>query len=144
MIELIKGISIGETIDFTILIASLFGAVTVIVGSMKKIIDKQFTDRCSGMMCEIKNLKEDIEHTKGMVMQSIEETEKSDLGVVRSRLQHINKRIKMGDEIDMHEISSCHHDLDRYDYLREKYQYITYGDKKVKINGEIEEARKIF
>ena len=77
-----------------------------------------------------------------MLIQSIAETEKSDLGVVRSRLQHINKRIKMGDDIDIYEISSCHHDLDRYDYLKEKYKYMTYGDKKVKINGEIEEARK--
>lgn len=83
-----------------------------------------------------------IQPIKAMVLQSIEETEKSDLGVVRSRLQHINKRIKMGDEIDIHEIASCHHDLDRYDYLKEKYQYIYYGAKKVKINGEVEEARR--
>lgn len=105
------------------------------LGVLYAIFNKMFDNK-------IKLIKDELNNTKKMVIQSIEETEKSDLGVVRSRLQHINKRIKMGDEIDIHEIASCHHDLDRYDYIREKYQYITYGDKKVKINGEIEEARK--
>lgn len=91
---------------------------------------------------KIKPIQDELALTKDMVLKSIAETEKSDLGVVRSRLQHINKRIKMGDDVDIHEIASCHHDLDRYDYLKEKYKYMTYGDKKVKINGEIEEARK--
>lgn len=117
-----------ELTKFIITLASLCGILV-------KVFDKLFDNK-------IQPIKDELTSTKSMVVQSIEETEKSDLGVVRSRLQHINKRIKMGDEIDIHEIASCHHDLDRYDYLKEKYQYITYGAKKVKINGEIEEARR--
>lgn len=117
-----------EIMKFIITLASLCGILV-------KVFDKLFDNK-------IQSIKDELESTKNMVVQSIEETEKSDLGVVRSRLQHINKRIKMGDEIDIHEIASCHHDLDRYDYLKEKYKYITYGAKKVKINGEVEEARR--
>ena len=117
-----------EVMKFIITLASFAG---VLVALFNKLFDNK-----------IQPIKDELESTKNMVVQSIEETEKSDLGVVRSRLQHINKRIKMGDDIDIHEIASCHHDLDRYDYLKEKYQYITYGAKKVKINGEVEEARR--
>lgn len=117
-----------EIMKFIITLASFTG---VLVTLFNKLFDSK-----------IQPIKDELASTKNMVVQSIEETEKSDLGVVRSRLQHINKRIKMGDEIDIHEIASSHHDLDRYDYLKEKYQYITYGDKKVKINGEVEEARR--
>lgn len=117
-----------EIMKFIITLASFTG---VLVALFNKLFDGK-----------IQPIKDELESTKNMVVQSIEETEKSDLGVVRSRLQHINKRIKMGDEIDIHEIASCHHDLDRYDYLKEKYKYITYGAKKVKINGEVEEARR--
>lgn len=117
-----------EIMKFIITLASFAG---VLVALFNKLFDSK-----------IQPIKDELALTKNMVVQSIEETEKSDLGVVRSRLQHINKRIKMGDDIDIHEIASSHHDLDRYDYLKEKYQYITYGAKKVKINGEVEEARR--
>ena len=118
----------NEFMKYVITLSSFLG---VMVAAFNKMFDTK-----------IKPIKDELKVTKDMVEQSIEETEKSDLGVVRSRLQHINKRIKMGDTIDIDEISSCHHDLDRYDYLKDKYKYMTYGDKKVKINGEIEEARR--
>lgn len=118
----------NEFMKYVITLSSFLG---VMVAAFNKMFD-----------AKIKPIKDELQVTKDMVEKSIAETEKSDLGVVRSRLQHINKRIKMGDDIDIHEISSCHHDLDRYDYLKEKYKYITYGCKKVKINGEIEEARR--
>lgn len=117
-----------EIMKFIITLASFTGVLGAL---FNKLFDSK-----------IQPIKDELESTKNMVVQSIEETEKSDLGVVRSRLQHINKRIKMGDDIDINEIASSHHDLDRYDYLKEKYQYIYYGDKKVKINGEVEEARR--
>lgn len=119
---------INEIMKFVITLASFSGI-------MAGIFNKMFATK-------IKPIQDELTNTKAMVIQSIEETEKADLGVVRSRLQHVNKRIKMGDTVDIDEISSCHHDLDRYDYLKEKYKYINYGAKKIKINGEIEEARK--
>lgn len=119
---------INEFMKFIITLSSFSGI-------MAAIFNKMFA-------AKIKPIQDELTNTKAMVIQSIEETEKADLGVVRSRLQHVNKRIKMGDIVDIDEISSCHHDLDRYDYLKEKYKYINYGVKKIKINGEIEEARK--
>lgn len=118
----------NEFMKFIIELASFLGVLAAAFNKM--------------FAAKIKPIQDELALTKDMVLQSIAETEKSDLGVVRSRLQHINKRIKMGDDVDIHEIASCHHDLDRYDYLKEKYKYMTYGDKKIKINGEIEEARK--
>lgn len=57
-------ITIGQTIDFTILIGSLIGAVTVIVVAVNKVMDRQFEKRCGGMMCEIQNIKDTISQFK--------------------------------------------------------------------------------
>ena len=110
-----ENITIGATIDFTILVASLISAVTVIVVAVNKIIDKQFKNRCSGMMCEIQRIKDDI---KTM-----------DIGQCKNFLVRFLKDIEQGNPVDEVEISRASETYDHYkddlgqnSYIHDKWE----------------------
>lgn len=108
-------ITIGQTIDFTILIGSLIGAVSVIVVTVNKVIDKQFSKRCDGMMCEIKKIKNDIK-----VM---------DIGQCKNFLVRFLKDIEQGnivDEVERERASEVYdhykNDLGQNSYIHDKWE----------------------
>lgn len=110
-----SNITIGQTIDFTILIGSLIGAVSVIVVAVSKIIDKQFQKRCEGMFCEIQKIKDDI---KTM-----------DVGQCKNFLVRFLKDIEQGNEVDEVEIQrACEtydhykNDLGQNSYIHDKWE----------------------
>lgn len=78
-----ESITIGQTIDFTILIGSLIGAVSVIVIAVNKMLDNQFKKRFEPT---IKELKEDIR-----VM---------DIGQCKNFLVRFLKDIEQGNPVD--------------------------------------------
>lgn len=109
-----ENITIGQTIDFTILIGSLIGAVTVIIVALNKILDKQFKKRCEPINEEIKNLKKDI---KTM-----------DIGQCKNFLVRFLKDIEQGNEVDEVERERAsevydHYtkDLDQNSYIHNKW-----------------------
>ena len=108
-------ITIGQTIDFTILIGSLIGAVSVILVAINKVVDKQFAKRCELMTCEIKKIKEDI---KTM-----------DVGQCKNFLVRFLKDIEQGNEVDEVEISRASETYDHYkddlgqnSYIHDKWE----------------------
>ena len=66
-------ITIGQTIDFTILIASLISAVSVIVVAVTKIIDKQFEKRIDPINENIKSL--DASQCKNFLVRFLADVE---------------------------------------------------------------------
>lgn len=108
-------ITIGQTVDFTILLGSLIGAVSVIVVTVNKVIDKQFKIRCDGMMCEIKKIKDDI---KTM-----------DVGQCKNFLVRFLKDIEQGnpvDEVERERASEVYDhytkDLEQNSYIHDKWE----------------------
>lgn len=113
--EILENISIGQTVDFTILIASLISAVSVIVVAVNKVIDKQFKNRCDGMMCEINQIKKDI---KTM-----------DVGQCKNFLVRFLKDIEQGNEVDEVERERASEVYDHYkndlgqnSYIHDKWE----------------------
>ena len=105
-----ESITIGQTIDFTILIGSLIGAVSTIVFTVNKVIDKQFKIRCNGMMCEMQKIKEDI---KTM-----------DVGQCKNFLVRFLKDIEQGNEVDEVERERACEVYDHYTNDLEQNSYI--------------------
>ena len=110
-----ENITIGQTIDFTILIGSLIGAVTVIIVTVNKIIDRQFKKRCDGMMCEMNQIKTDI---KTM-----------DIGQCKNFLVRFLKDIEQGNEVDEVEKERAAETYDHYkddlgqnSYIHDKWE----------------------
>ena len=79
-------ITIGQTIDFTILVGSLISAVSVIVFAVSKMLNKQFNKMCEPITKEIKGIKEDIK-----VM---------DIGQCKNFLVRFLKDIEQGNPVD--------------------------------------------
>lgn len=110
-----ENITIGQTVDFTILVASLIGAVSTIVIAVNKMIDRQFKNRCETMTCEIAKIKEDI---KTM-----------DVGQCKNFLVRFLKDIEQGNEVDEVEISRASETYDHYkddlgqnSYIHDKWE----------------------
>ena len=81
-----ENITIGQTVDFVILIASLIGAVGTILIAMNKIIDKQFKKRMEPINEEITNMKTNIKTI--------------DVGQCKNFLVRFLKDIEQGNEVD--------------------------------------------
>lgn len=108
-------ITIGQTIDFTILIGSLIGAVSVIVVALNKILDKQFKKRIEPINTEIKKIKADI---KTM-----------DVGQCKNFLVRFLKDIEQGNEVDEVERERASEVYDHYkndlgqnSYIHDKWE----------------------
>ena len=68
-----ENITIGQTIDFTILIGSLIGAVSVIVVAVSKVVNKQFEKRIDPITDKIKYL--DISQCKNFLVRFLADVE---------------------------------------------------------------------
>ena len=111
------GITIGQTIDFTILIGSLIGAVSVILVTVTKIIDKQFEKRFEPIKEEIMNIKNDI---KTM-----------DVGQCKNFLVRFLKDKENGIEVDPVEEQRAYEAYDHYkndlgqnSYIHDKWEKV--------------------
>ena len=89
-----------------------------------------------------KSLKQNLDHLKKEIDEIKYQQDMSDLGVVRNRILSLYRIQREGMTLTPDDLSSVEHDLDRYMYLKEKYQYMIVNGKKVKINGEIDLAIK--
>ena len=67
-----------------------------------------------------------------------------DLADVRNRIISYGLLIKKGEKLSCDIVKSVQHDLDMYDYYKEKYQYMDLNGRKVKINGEVESTRDLI
>ena len=110
-----ENITIGQTIDFTVLIGSLIGAVSVILVAVNKVVDNQFKKRIEPITDEIKNIKKDI---KTM-----------DVGQCKNFLVRFLKDIEQGNEVDEVEISRASETYDHYkndlgqnSYIHDKWE----------------------
>lgn len=103
-------ITIGQTIDFTILVGSLIGAVSVIVVAVKKLLDIQFKRVCIPITDEIKKIKEDI---KTM-----------DVGQCKNFLVRFLKDIEQGNKVDEVEMERASEVYDHYTKDLEQNSYI--------------------
>ena len=89
-----------------------------------------------------KSLKQNLDQLKNEIDEIKYQQDMSDLGVVRNRILSLYRIQREGMTLTPDDLSSVEHDLDRYMYLKEKYQYMIVNGKKVKINGEIDLAIK--
>ncbi len=110
-----ENITIGQTVDFTILVGSLIGAVSVILVTVSKLIDKQFEKRCESMFCEMKTIKKDL---KTM-----------DIGQCKNFLVRFLKDIEQGNEVDEVEVQRACETYDHYkddlgqnSYIHDKWE----------------------
>ena len=108
-------ITIGQTVDFTILVGSLIGAVSVILVAVNKVVDNQFKKRIEPITDEIKNIKKDIK--------------KMDVGQCKNFLVRFLKDIEQGNEVDEVEISRASETYDHYkddlgqnSYIHDKWE----------------------
>ena len=66
-----------------------------------------------------------------------------DLADIRNRLISYGLLMQKGEELDLNVLKSIQHDLDVYDFYKDKYQYMELNGRKVKINGEVETTRAL-
>ena len=110
-----ENITIGQTIDFTLLIGSLIGAITVIVVAVNKILDRQFKKRFEPVTDEIINIKNDL---KTM-----------DIGQCKNFLVRFLKDKENGIELDPVEEQRAYETYDHYkndlgqnSYIHDKWE----------------------
>ena len=51
--------------------------------------------------------------------------------------------MKKGEKFDFNTIKNIQHDLDIYDFYKEKYKYMEINGRRIKINGEVEMTRTL-
>ena len=110
-----ENVTIGQTIDFTLLIGSLISAVTVIVVSVNKVMDRQFKKRFEPVTDEIINIKNDLK-----IM---------DIGQCKNFLVRFLKDKENGIELDPVEEQRAYETYDHYkndlgqnSYIHDKWE----------------------
>lgn len=66
-----------------------------------------------------------------------------DLADIRNRLISYGLLMQKGEILSLDVLKSIQHDLDVYDFYKDKYQYMELNGRKVKINGEVETTRTL-
>ncbi len=101
-------ITIGQTVDFTILVGSLIGAVSVILVAVNKVVDNQFKKRIEPIKKDLKTM---------------------DIGQCKNFLVRFLKDIEQGNEVDEVEIERAGEVYDHYkddlgqnSYIHDKWE----------------------
>lgn len=120
----------------TISFLALFGVTVELIPikiSPLQWLGKRMNKATNDRIDKIQKQVDDIEYRNAM----------KDLADVRNRLISYGLLMQKGEKFDFSTLSNIQHDLDIYDFYKEKYVYMELNGRKIKINGEIETTRKL-
>lgn len=120
----------------TISFLALFGVTVELIPikiSPLQWLGKRMNKATNDRIDKIQKQVDDIEYRNAM----------KDLADVRNRLISYGLLMQKGEKFDFNTLSNIQHDLDIYDFYKEKYVYMELNGRKIKINGEIETTRKL-